>query len=108
MKQEFSINLKKGDEVKVLSGKEKGKKGKVMEILPKKDYIVIEGLNIRVRFSRPKKQGEKGQRLELPGPLHISKVMLLCPYCGKTTRVKHALDAAGKKHRKCQKCSKMI
>jgi large subunit ribosomal protein L24 len=108
MKQEFSINLKKGDEVKVLSGKEKGKKGKVMEILPKKDYVVIEGLNIRVRFSRPKKQGEKGQRLELPGPLHISKVMLVCPYCGKTTRVTHALDDAGKKHRKCQKCSKMI
>jgi large subunit ribosomal protein L24 len=108
MKQDYSINLKKGDEVKILSGKEKGKKGKIMEVIPKKNFVVIEGLNIRVRFSRPKRQGEKGQRLELPGPVHISKVMLICPYCGKPTRIKHAKDEAGNKSRQCLKCAKMI
>ena len=79
--------IKKGDSVKVLSSKEKGKTGKVLEVLPKSGRLVVEGLNIRVRFSRPKKQGEKGQRLELPAPLNSSKVMLLCPHCGRPTRL---------------------
>jgi large subunit ribosomal protein L24 len=101
------LNIKKGDTVKVLSGKEKGKSGKVLEVIPKKARLVIEGLNIHVRFSRPKRQGEKGQRLELPAAMDISKVMLVCPHCGRTTRVAHELTSTGN-FRKCKHCGKLI
>jgi len=78
--------IKKGDTVKILAGREKGKSGKVLEVFRKNGRLSVEGLNISVRFSRPKRQGEKGQRLEMPAPLSISKVMLVCPHCGKATR----------------------
>jgi large subunit ribosomal protein L24 len=92
------MRIKKGDTVKVLTGKDKGKTGKVLEVLPKLGRISVEGLNIHVRFSKPKKQGEKGQRLELPAPIGVSKVMLLCPHCGKATRSGN----------KCMHCGKDI
>jgi large subunit ribosomal protein L24 len=102
-----NLNIKKGDTVKVLSGKEKGKSGKVLEVFPKLGRLSVEGLNIRVRFSRPKKQGEKGQRLELPAPLNVSKVILICPNCGKATRVGHEVNDNGN-FRKCKKCGKVM
>ncbi len=102
-----NLHLKKGDTVKVLSGKEKGKSGKILDVSPKDSRITIEGLNIRVRFSRAKKQGEKGQRLELPAPLTISKVILICPHCGKPTRAAKQITENGS-FRKCKKCGKVI
>lgn len=90
------MRIKKGDTVKVLSGKEKGKTGKVLEVFPKAGRLSIEGLNIHTRFSRPKRQGEKGQRLELPGPMNVAKVMLLCPHCSKATRSGNKCMACGK------------
>lgn len=101
------FNIKKGDTVKVLSGKEKGKTGKVLEVFPKENRFTLEGLNIRVCFSRPKRQGEKGQRLELPAPINASKVMLVCPHCGKPTRVGRESTENGNL-RKCKQCSKII
>ncbi len=101
------LAIRKGDEVKILTGKDKGRTGKVLEVSPKDRTLVIEGVNIRVRFSRPKKQGEKGQRLELPAPLAISKTILVCPHCGKTTRVAHEINDQGK-FRKCKKCGRLI
>ena len=103
----MKMNIKKNDSVKVLAGKDKGKSGKVLEVLPKERKVVVEGLNIRVRFSRPKQQGEKGQRLELPAAMDASKVMLVCPHCGKPTRVGHDVTANGT-FRKCRKCGKVI
>jgi large subunit ribosomal protein L24 len=102
-----SLNLKKGDEVKVLSGKDKGKTGKILEVFPKQARVVVEGVNVHTRFSRPKRQGEKGQRLELPAAMNISKVMLICPSCGKPTRVGHEVTDRGNL-RKCRKCGKVI
>ncbi len=93
--------------VKVLAGKERGKSGKVLEVFPKDKRVSVEGLNIHVRFSRPKNQGEKGQRLELPAPLNVSKVMLICPNCGKPTRIGHEITAQGNL-RKCKHCGKAI
>ena len=101
------MNIKKGDTVKILSGKERGQSGKVLEVIPKLARLVVEGRNIRVRFSRPKKQGEKGQRLELPAAMNMSKVMLVCPSCGKPTRIAHEITANGN-FRKCKKCGKVI
>jgi large subunit ribosomal protein L24 len=99
--------IKKDDTVKVLSGKEKGKSGKILKVLPKDQAIVVEGLNIRVRFSRPKRKGEKGQRMEIPAPLNVSKVMLVCPHCGKPTRTASELNQQGR-FRKCKNCNKII
>ena len=101
------MNIIKGDTVQVMVGKDKTKQGKVLEVFPKRRAIVVEGLNIHVRFSRPKRQGEKGQRLELPGALNASKVMLVCPSCGKLTRVGHEVTDRGIL-RKCKKCGKAI
>lgn len=103
----MNLSIKKGDEVKVLSGKDKGKRGKVLSVLPKSEKVVVEGLNVHVRFSRPRRRGEKGQRLELPSPLHLAKVMLICPHCGKQTRVGHEINDKGN-FRKCKKCGKLL
>ena len=101
------MNIKKGDTVKVLAGKEKSKTGKVLDVFPKQNRVAVEGLNIHVRFSRPKKQGEKGQRLELPAAMNASKVMLICPHCGRPTRVAHEATSNGNL-RKCKQCGKAI
>ena len=103
----ITLGIRKGDTVKVLAGKDKSKTGKVLEVLPTARRVVVEGLNIRTRFSRPKKQGEKGQKMELPGAMDISKLMLICPSCGKPTRIGHELHATGNL-RKCKKCGKTI
>lgn len=101
------LHLKKADQVRVLSGKDKGKIGKILQVLPKAGKVVVEGVNIHVRFQRPKRQGEKGQRLELPAALNISKVMLICPHCSKATRINKAASERGN-FRKCKKCGKLI
>lgn len=102
-----SMNVKKDDQVKVLAGKDKGRTGKILQVLPKSGKVVVEGINIRVRFSKPKRTGEKGQRLELPAALNVSKVMVVCPHCGKPTRVGHEINQQGN-FRKCKKCGKII
>jgi large subunit ribosomal protein L24 len=101
------MNIKKNDTVKVLAGKDRGKDGKVLEVNPKEQKLIVEGINIAVRFSRPKKQGQKGQRMELPVPLPIGKVILICPHCGKPTRVSHEVNENGN-FRKCKKCGQLI
>lgn len=101
------LNIKKGDQVKVLSGKDKGKTGKVLDVFPKKGKVVVEGLNIHVRFSRPRRSNEKGQRVELPAPIWVSKLMLVCPHCGKLTRVLRERTNRGGV-RQCRKCTKII
>ena len=101
------LNIRKGDEVKVLAGKDKNRTGKVLESMPKAGKVVVEGLNIHVRFSKPKRRGDKGQRLELPAPIPTSKVMLVCPHCGKPTRVAHERNDKGN-FRKCKKCGRII
>ena len=101
------MNIRKDDTVKILSGKEKGKSGKVLEVFPKENRLTVEGLHIRVRYSRPKRQGETGQKLELPAAINASKVMLVCPHCGEATRVAHNVTDNGIL-RKCKRCGKNI
>jgi large subunit ribosomal protein L24 len=109
MTTRMKLNLKKGDEIKVMAGKDKGKTGKILEVDPKSGRIVAEGVNIHTRFARPtstsRRQSNKGQRLEVAAPLNISKVMLICPNCGKTTRVGREVTDSGT-NRKCKKCGK--
>jgi len=103
----ITLGIRKGDTVKVLAGKDKSKTGKVLEVLPTARRVVVEGLNIRTRFSRPKKQGQKGQKMEVPGAMDVSKLMLICPSCGKPTRIAHELNKLGNL-RKCKKCGKTM
>jgi len=94
------MKIKTGDRVKIISGKDAGKEGKVIQVFPSREKLVVEGANIIKKHMRPKRGGDKGQVIELAGPLHVSKVMMICPKCGKNTRVGHKTEA-GKKFRKC-------
>lgn len=101
------MKIKKGDQVKIVAGKDRGKQGKVLSVLPAKERIVVEGINIVKKHSRPKKEGEKGQRVEKPAPLDISNVMLVCPKCGKETRVGYKMEKDNK-YRVCKKCNETL
>jgi len=97
------MKIKKGDQVLIISGKDRGRKGKVLEVLSKENRVVVEGINIKKKHVRPKRSGEKGQIVQLPGPIHASNVKLICKNCGKPTRLGFKIEA-GKKIRICKKC----
>lgn len=97
------MRIKKNDQVQILSGKDRGKHGKVLKVDPKLGKIVVEGLNLVKRHRRPKKGGEKGQIVEVPALISVSKVMLICTACGKPARIGYKITAGGKS-RVCKKC----
>ena len=97
------MNIRKDDTVIVLSGKDKGKKGKVLSVNPKDGKLVAEGINIASRHRKPRKQGEEGGILKIETPIYACKVQVVCPKCGKATRVAHKIEG-GKKVRVCKKC----
>lgn len=99
------MKIKKGDQVLINSGKDRGRKGKVLEVFPKRNLLVVEGMNIRKKHIRPKKSGEKGQIVQLPAPIHISNIKLICKNCGKPTRAGYKI-IEGRKYRICKKCGK--
>lgn len=102
------IHLHKGDQVKILSGKDRNKTGKVLAVSLKLEKATIEGRNIFTRHERAKKAGQKGQKVQFPRPIHVSNLMLVCPHCGKPARVGYATDDKGVKHRSCKNCKKRI
>lgn len=102
------MKIKKNDKVKILSGKDKGKEAKVIQVLPGYGKVVIEGLNLKYKNLRPRKQGEQGQKIEYPGPMSVSNVTLICPKCNKTTRVGYKMLDNKKKVRICKKCKSEI
>ncbi len=102
------MKIKKSDKVKIIAGKDRGKEGKVLEVFPEKKKIVVEGLNLAVKHMRPRRQGEKGQRIQFPMPLNSSNVMLICNKCGKLTRVGYKILENKKKVRMCKKCKEVI
>ena len=102
-----SMNVKKGDTVVVISGKDKGKQGKVLVSSPAENRVVVQNAGMITRHVKPRKQGEPGGRIEKEGAIHVSNVMLVCPKCGKATRVGHGMDG-DKKVRVCKKCGKNI
>ncbi len=81
------MRIKKGDNIIVITGKDKGKKGKVIKALPSIDRVVIEGINIKKKHMKPKKSGQKGQIVEIAAPLHVSNIAVVDPKDGKPTRV---------------------
>ena len=99
--------LKKGDMVKVLAGKDKGKTGKVLKAIPEKGKIVIEKINIIKKHQKPN-QKSKGGVVEKEGSVHISKVGLFCSKCNTAVRIKSKVLEDGKKVRLCSKCNDVI
>ena len=102
------MSIKKDDLVIVLSGKDKGQRGKVISVIPKEGKVVVEGINMVSRHTRPRRQGEEGGILQKEAPLYACKVMRVCPKCNKATRPAHKILADGKKVRVCKKCGAEI
>lgn len=101
------LNVKKGDTVLVLAGKDKGKQGKVIQALPKKGKVIVEGVNKVKRHTKPNQKAPQGGIITKEMPMHASKVMLVCPACSKATRVGHK-EVNGKSVRVCKKCGEVI
>ena len=97
------MNIKRDDKVIVLSGKDKGKEGKVLSVDPKAGKLIVEGVNVATKHAKPRKQGEEGGIIKVETPIYACKVMVVCPKCGKATRVAHKLEN-GKNVRVCKKC----
>ncbi|HTM69229.1 MAG TPA: 50S ribosomal protein L24 [Candidatus Binatia bacterium] len=105
------MRIKKGDNVKVMKGKDRGKTGKVIQAFPDGRKIVVEGVNLMAKHMKVRKQGEKGQKIEFSGPVSSANVQLICPKCSKPTRLgSKTLEEAGhkKKVRVCKKCKEVI
>ena len=99
----MNIHVKTGDTVKIVSGRDKGKQGKVIAVSPKEGKVLVEGCNMIKKHIKPKKMGEQGGILDAEAPMYACKAMLVCPKCGKATRVAHTVKD-GKKVRLCKAC----
>ncbi len=101
------MKIKKDDNVKVLSGKDRGKTGKVLAVFPEAGRVTVEGVNVYAKRVRPKRQNQKGETVHLPRPLNASNVELVCPSCKKVTRARMRMEGA-KKTRACTHCQAAI
>lgn len=101
------MKIKKGDNVKILSGKERGKTGKVIRVMPAEAKAVVEGLNLHKKHARSRQAERKGEVVLVPGALSLSKLALVCPRCGRATRVGYEV-VGGKKNRICKKCHQAV
>ena len=99
----MKMKLKKGDIVQINAGKDRGKKGKILTMLPGAMRVVVEGANMRVKHIKAKRQGEKGQSVQIPVSMHISNVQMVCPKCSKPTRIGYRVEG-DMKFRICKKC----
>ena len=102
------MHIKTNDMVVVLSGRDKGKQGKVMSVDSKAGKAIVEGVSIAKRHKKPRKQGEPGGIITMETPLYASKLMRVCPKCNKPTRPAHSIDSEGIKTRVCKKCGAKI
>ena len=102
------MSIKKDDTVVVLSGKDKGKKGKVLVVMPKERKVIVEKVNVVTRHTKPRQQGEAGGLIKKEAPIYACKVMRVCPKCKKPTRPASKLGKDGKRVRVCKKCGAEI
>lgn len=102
------VHVKTGDTVIILSGKERGKKGKILAVSPKEGKVIIEGRNMVSKHVKPRKMGDQGGIVKAEGAIYASKVQVVCPRCGKPTRVGHKIYEDGTKERICKKCGEAL
>ena len=100
--------IRRGDTVRVLLGKDRGKKGSVLAVLPEKGTVLVEGINMVHKHVRARRAGEKGQRVQVAAPLNLSNVQVVCPSCKKGARIGITRDASGVASRVCKKCEAVI
>ncbi|MDP3004045.1 MAG: 50S ribosomal protein L24 [Candidatus Azambacteria bacterium] len=98
------MRIKKGDNIIVISGKDRGKRGKIIKVLPDNEKVIVENINLKKKHQRPKTGGKKGEKIEVPRPIPSSTVALICKNCGKPTRIGRRVSPNGKKIRICKKC----
>jgi large subunit ribosomal protein L24 len=103
-----SLHVKKGDTVVILSGDDRGKKGKVLEVSPKEGKVIVEGLNMVKKHVKPRKMGDQGGIVEAESAIYASKVQIVCPACKKATRVAHKVLEDGTKVRICKHCGEEL
>ena len=107
--QKVRINLKKNDLVEVLTGKDAGKQGKVLRVIPEKNRIIVQGVGFTKKHTKPNPQRNiKGGIAEREAAIHASNVMIMCAECGKRTRIGHKLLGDGKKARICRRCEGVL
>ncbi len=104
----MSVGIRKEDTVEVIAGKYKGKTGRVLRVDRSKENILIEKINIIKKHMKPNKTYAQGGIIEKEAPIHLSNVMLLCPKCGKTTKIGVTAVEGGVRHRTCKKCKEVI
>jgi large subunit ribosomal protein L24 len=102
------VHVKTGDTVIILSGKERGKKGKILAVSPKEGKVIIEGRNMVSKHVKPRKMGDQGGIVKAEGAMYACKVQVVCPRCGKPTRVGHKVYEDGTKERICKKCGEAL
>ncbi len=102
------FRIKKNDEVEVITGKEKGKRGKVLKAIPKKERVVVEKVNLIKRHTRPGARSRQGGIIEMEGPLHISNVMLICSKCDRAAKVGYKILDDQRKVRHCKRCGEIL
>jgi large subunit ribosomal protein L24 len=98
------LKIRKGDRVRVLTGKDRGKEGEVMRALPRDGKVIVDGVNVARKHQRPTRATQQGGIIDKDMPVPVSNVALVCPSCGKATRVGFKVDEAGQKVRVCKKC----
>lgn len=101
------MKIKKGDKVQIMAGKDRGKQGEVLRVIPVAEKVLVKGVNVMKRHMRAKREGEKGERIEKEVPLHVSNVMLVCPHTNKPTRIGYKIEG-GEKIRMSKKSGKAI
>ena len=102
------MHIKTNDTVVVLSGRDRGKQGKVMSVDPKAGKAVVEGVSVAKRHKKPRREGEPGGIITMETPIYASKLMRVCPKCDKPTRPAHTINDDGKKTRVCKNCGAEI
>lgn len=102
------LHVRKDDLVEVVTGDDAGRRGKVVQAFPREGRVVVEGVNVQKRHTRPTRQNPQGGVVEKPGPLAAAKVMLVCPACDKPTRYRRQRNPDGSLTRVCQRCGKAI
>ena len=102
------LSVRKNDVVVVISGSDKGKKGKILEVLPSEGRVIVEKVNIVKRHQKPTQQQRQGGIIEKEAKIDASNVQPFCPKCGKPVRIGHKLLENGKKVRVCRKCDEML
>lgn len=102
------MNFKSGEQVIIIKGQSRGKKGKILQVFPKKNLVVVEGVNERTRHIRNRRGREKGQKVSFFAPLNAANVMLFCSKCNKSRRSKTFVSNDGKKQKVCVKCNSVF